>query len=68
MKVIHVQTQLNTVFVEVDEDGNNVKEYPVQSVIKVLSEEQFADTFRQLKDVRDKLRADLAAAPAAEKV
>jgi hypothetical protein len=58
--LIHLQTQITTVFVETDDDGNTVKEYPVNATLRTLSADEFMKVFDQVKGVRDKLREDLS--------
>jgi hypothetical protein len=52
--VIAIQTTIQTVFGEVDENGDVTRKVPAQ-VDVLLTEEQFLDALRQLKEAKAKL-------------
>ena len=55
--IIHLQTVVQTVFAELDEDGNVVKKTPINLEIPRHEEDVFLEALRTLKKVRYDLSA-----------
>lgn len=56
MKIIHIQTTVQSVFGKVDEDGNVVEKYPINVEVAKLDESSFAEVNKKLQEVRTKLK------------
>ena len=58
-ELIHLQTQIRTIFGRVDEEGNVVEQYPLNLNLKALNEEVFTESLAQIvkarKDLSDQL-------------
>ena len=58
-ELIHLQTQIRTIFGRVDEEGNVVEQYPLNLNLKALNEEVFVESLAQItkarKDLSDQL-------------
>jgi hypothetical protein len=58
-ELIHLQTQIRTIFGRVDEEGNVVEQYPLNLNLKALNEEVFTESLAQIakarKDLNDQL-------------
>jgi hypothetical protein len=54
-KIIHVQTQVQTVFGELDDKGNVVQTFPVNLSVNKFEGESFAVVYDHLVKARSKL-------------
>ena len=64
-ELIHLQTQIRTIFGRVDEEGNVVEQYPLNLNLKALNEEVFIESLAQIvkarKDLSDQMGNPTAA-------
>ena len=67
-KLIHLQTQIRTIFGRVDEEGNVVEQYPLNLNLKALNEEVFTESLAQIVKARKDLNDQLANPTAANVV
>jgi len=67
-ELIHLQTQIRTIFGRVDEEGNVVEQYPLNLNLKALNEEVFAESLAQIVKARKDLSDQLANPTAANVV
>jgi len=58
MQVIHVQTNVNTVFGLLNDAGDVVEQFPVQLTLNQLTPEFFDAAIKQLLDTKVKLSAE----------
>ena len=65
--LIHLQTQIRTIFARVDEEGNVVEQYPLNLNLKALNEDVFVESLAQIVKARKDLNDQLAN-PAADNV
>lgn len=54
-KIIHIQTQLQTIFGELDDNGNVVRQIPINATIPIISEQVFIEAARKLAEQRKSL-------------
>jgi hypothetical protein len=54
-RVIHIQTQVSTVFGILDEDGNVTEQITAQATIQTLSDDAFTTVAAQLRSKRDEI-------------
>jgi hypothetical protein len=66
--LIHLQTQIRTIFGRVDEEGNVVEQYPLNLNLKALNEEVFTESLAQIVKARKDLNDQLANPTAADVV
>lgn len=59
-ELIHLQTQIRTIFGRVDEEGNVVEQYPLNLNLKALNEEVFVESLAQIVKARKDLNDQLA--------
>ena len=55
VELIHLQTQIRTIFGRVDEEGNVVEQYPLNLNLKALNEEVFVESLAQIVKARKDL-------------
>ena len=67
-ELIHLQTQIRTIFGRVDEEGNVVEQYPLNLNLKALNEEVFTESLAQIVKARKDLSDQLANPTAANVV
>ena len=67
-ELIHLQTQIRTIFGRVDEEGNVVEQYPLNLNLKALNEEVFTESLAQIVKARKDLNDQLANPTAANVV
>jgi hypothetical protein len=67
-ELIHLQTQIRTIFGRVDEEGNVVEQYPLNLNLKALNEEVFVESLAQIVKARKDLNDQLANPTAANVV
>jgi hypothetical protein len=67
-ELIHLQTQIRTIFGRVDEEGNVVEQYPLNLNLKALNEEVFIESLAQIVKARKDLNDQLANPTAANVV
>lgn len=58
--VVHLQTQIVTMFGLVDEDNNAVPQQPATVTVNFFSKEAFAEAFERIVELRDQATADLS--------
>ena len=58
VKLIHMQTTIQTVFGVLDDDGNAIPQQPVQATTSVFSAEAFTEVHRQIAEARDQAVAN----------
>lgn len=51
--MIHIQTIINTVFGELDDEGNVIKKVPLQLEVNKLSRDQFLAALEHLLKLKD---------------
>lgn len=61
--VAHLGSQLQTIFVEQDDDGNAEREIPVRLLARSLSVAAYLDLFRQVWEQRNEVRKGLELPP-----
>lgn len=60
-RIVHVLTQLQTVFGVLDAEGNVAQRLPVTTEISILGPKQFAEAYNQIAAKKLELEAQLAA-------
>ncbi|MCO6459281.1 MAG: hypothetical protein J5I93_28560 [Pirellulaceae bacterium] len=63
MKVIHLQTTVQTIFGKLDEHGNVTQKIPVNIEVNQLTEETFAKLAQELSKTWGKLKEDSCPTP-----
>jgi hypothetical protein len=64
MKLVHVQTTVQTVFGLLDDDGNVIPQQPVTVQVQRFAPEAFTDAHTTIAEARDKALANFQAARA----
>jgi len=64
-QLAHFGTRVATIFAEVDEEGNNLREIPVEIGLRALSASAFLELFQRLHEERNAKREQMGLPPLA---